>query len=76
MQTVVLTARGKFMFSNPLAQAAEARLNAAEAQKLLARWVPEHLRETNPEEPTSAAGTCFRKVAAILAGKPGSKAGK
>lgn len=69
MQTSKVSARAQFQFSNPQAQAAEARLNAAEARALLDRHVPAHLRETTESEATSAAGQCFRNVQAILAGK-------
>jgi len=68
-ETEKTPARAKFQFSNPTAQSAEARLNAEEARKLLQRWIPEHLKETPEDPPTSAAGTCFRNVSAILAGK-------
>lgn len=57
--------RDKFQFSNPMAQAAEARLNAKEAEQLCARWLPKHLKET-PEEATTPAGACFRKVMTLL----------
>lgn len=71
MQTSKVSARAQFQFSNPQAQAAEARLNAAEARALLERHVPLHLRESaeDQSESTSAAGQCFRNVQAILAGK-------
>jgi len=64
----VTTQRGKFQFSNPTAQAAEARLNAQEARKLVERHTPKHLREQEPEV-TTAAGACFRRVSSILAGR-------
>lgn len=74
MQTMTRSAppaRHKFQFSNPSAQAAEARLNAREALKFCERWVEPGPSEQTEEEPTSAAGACFRRVQAILAGKKG-----
>lgn len=48
--------------------------NTLNARALLQRWVPEALREVAPPEPeraepTSEAGSCFRRVVAILEGK-------
>ena len=59
--------RPKFQFSNATAQKAEAALNLREAQVLLQKRVPDHLREEAPE--ITAAGACFRNVSRILAGK-------
>ena len=55
----------KWQFTNATAQRAEAALNLAEAQALLQRVVPSHLRE-EPEPEASEAGKCFRNVARIL----------
>lgn len=63
--TQMATKRDKFQFSNAQAQAAEARLNAKEAEQLCAKWLPKHLKEM-PEEATTPAGACFRKVMALL----------
>ncbi len=59
--------RPKFQFSNPTAQKAEAALNLREAQKLLQKRVPAHLKD-QAEPETTAAGACFRKVSRILSG--------
>lgn len=65
-----MKARGKFQFSNPGAQRAEAMLNAAEARALLARLVPPAAApQSEPAPSTTAAGSCFRKVVALLEGR-------
>jgi len=59
--------RFHFQFSNPTAQKAEAALNLTEAQQMLQKRVPAHLREDDGAE-LSAAGACFRNVSRILRG--------
>jgi hypothetical protein len=58
----------KWQFSNVSAQRAEAALNLVEAQTLLQRIVPAHLREEPEAEQLDAgeAGKCFRNVSRIL----------
>jgi hypothetical protein len=66
----------RYMFSNRSAQQAEARKNAAEAQKLLGKWLPPAEPEQAPAPPPRdrnpinvAATQCFRRVSAILTGR-------
>ncbi len=67
-----VTPRGRFQFSNAAAQQAEAHLNLKEAIALAERRAPPHLRPAAIEgTPSTPAGTCFRKVTAILQGKHG-----
>ena len=63
------TGRKQFQFSNPTAQRAEARKNASEALAFLGRWAPLPKEPEREPEQTTAAGTCFRRVSAILAGR-------
>lgn len=61
--------RQQFQFSNATAQRAEAKKNASEALAFLERWAPASAPERPEPEQTTAAGTCFRRVSAILAGR-------
>jgi hypothetical protein len=61
-----MDSRCRFMFSNPSAQRAEARLNCADVIALTARWLPRHLAEPATETESRGAGACFRNVTAIL----------
>jgi hypothetical protein len=65
MRATGRAAEHKWQFSNTTAQRAEAALNLLEAQTLLQRIVPAHLRD-DPEPHASEAGKCFRNVARIL----------
>lgn len=59
--------RARFLFSNKLAQQAEARLNLDEALRHCVRVAPPPVIE--PEAETTEAGRCFREVTRLLKGK-------